>query len=38
MKDYRAELPVRSDMIWDLLIRLSGVALFVPARGRLFHG
>jgi cytochrome b len=29
MKDFRAELPVRSDIIWDLLIRLSGVALFV---------
>jgi cytochrome b561 len=29
MKDIRAETPVRPDMIWDLLIRLSGVALFV---------
>jgi cytochrome b len=29
MKDIRAEMPVRPDMIWDLLIRLSGVALFV---------
>jgi cytochrome b len=29
MKDTRAEMPVRPDMIWDLLIRLSGVALFV---------
>jgi cytochrome b len=29
MKDIRAEMPVRPDMIWDLLIRLSGIALFV---------
>ena len=29
MKDIRAEMPMRPDMIWDLLIRLSGVALFV---------
>jgi hypothetical protein len=29
MKDIGAEMPVRPDMIWDLLIRLSGVALFV---------
>jgi len=29
MKDLRAETPVRPDMIWDLLIRLSGIALFV---------
>jgi cytochrome b len=29
MKDIRAETPVRPDMIWDLLIRLSGIALLV---------
>jgi cytochrome b len=29
MKDIRAEMPMRPDMIWDLLIRLSGIALFV---------
>jgi small-conductance mechanosensitive channel len=29
MKDIKAEMPLRPDMIWDLLIRLSGVALFV---------
>ena len=29
MKDIRAEMPVRPDMIWDLLIRLSAIALFV---------
>ncbi len=29
MKDIRAETPVRTDMIWDLLIRLSGIALLV---------
>jgi cytochrome b len=29
MRDIRAEMPVRPDMIWDLLIRLSGIALFV---------
>jgi cytochrome b len=29
MKDVRAETPVRPDMIWDLLIRLSGIALFI---------
>ena len=29
MKDIRAEMPVRPDMIWDLLIRISGVALFI---------
>jgi cytochrome b len=29
MNDIRAEMPVRPDMIWDLLIRLSGIALFV---------
>jgi cytochrome b len=29
MKDIEAEMPLRPDMIWDLLIRLSGVALFV---------
>jgi cytochrome b len=29
MKDIRAETPVRPDMIWDLLIQLSGIALFV---------
>jgi hypothetical protein len=29
MKDIRAEMPVRPDMIWDLLIRLSGIALLV---------
>ena len=29
MKDIRAEMPVRPDMIWDLLIRLSGVGLIV---------
>jgi len=29
MKDIRAETPVRPDMIWDLLVRLSGIALFV---------
>ena len=29
MKDIGAETPVRPDMIWDLLIRLSGIALFV---------
>jgi cytochrome b len=29
MKDFRAGMPVRPDMIWDLLIRLSGIALFV---------
>jgi cytochrome b len=30
MNDSKAEMPVRPDMIWDLLIRLSGIALFVP--------
>ena len=29
MKDIRAEMPVRPDMIWDWLIRLSGIALVV---------
>jgi len=29
MKDIRAEIPVRPDAIWDLLILLSGIALFV---------
>ena len=29
MKDIRAEMPVRPDMVWDLLIRLSGIVLFV---------
>jgi cytochrome b len=29
MRDTRAEMPARPDMIWDLLIRLSGIALFV---------
>jgi cytochrome b len=29
MKDIRAEAPVRPEMIWNLLIRLSGIALFV---------
>ena len=29
MKDIRANLPKRPDMMWDLLIRLSGIALFV---------
>jgi hypothetical protein len=29
MEDIRAKMPVRPDMIWDLLIRLSGIALFV---------
>ena len=29
MKDIRAGMPVRPDMIWDLLIRLSGITLFV---------
>lgn len=29
MKDIKAEMPVRPDMIWDLLIRTSGIALFV---------
>lgn len=29
MKDIRAEMPARADMIWDLLIRLSGIALLV---------
>lgn len=29
MKDIRAEMPMRPDMIWDLLIRISGIALFV---------
>ncbi len=29
MKDIRAETPVRPEMIWDLLIRLSGIALLV---------
>lgn len=29
MRDIRAEMPARPDMIWDLLIRLSGIALFV---------
>src|SRR5579864_4270680 len=29
MKDIKAEIPVRPDMIWDLLIRISGIALFV---------
>ena len=28
MRDTRAEMPARPDMIWDLLIRLSGIALF----------
>ena len=29
MKDIRAEMPMRPDMIWDLLIRLSGIALII---------
>jgi cytochrome b len=29
MKDIRAEMPARPDMIWDLLIRSSGIALFI---------
>ena len=29
MKDIRAETPIRPEMIWDPLIRLSGIALFV---------
>ncbi len=29
MKDIRAEMPLRPDMIWDLLIRLSGIALLI---------
>jgi cytochrome b len=29
MNDFKAEMPMRPDMIWDLLIRLSGIALFV---------
>jgi len=29
MNDIKAEMPVRPDMIWDLLIRLSGIALFI---------
>ena len=29
MNDIKAEMPVRPDMIWDLLIRLSGIVLFV---------
>jgi cytochrome b len=29
MKDIGTEMPVRPNMIWDLLIRLSGIALFV---------
>jgi cytochrome b len=29
MRDIRAGMPMRPDMIWDLLIRLSGIALFV---------
>jgi cytochrome b len=28
MRDTRAEMPARPDMIWDFLIRLSGIALF----------
>jgi len=28
MRDTRAEMPARPDMIWDMLIRLSGIALF----------
>jgi cytochrome b len=28
MKDTRADMPARPDMTWDLLIRLSGIALF----------
>ena len=29
MKDIRAEMPMRPDMMWDLLIRLSGIALII---------
>ena len=29
MKDIRAEMPMRPDMMWDLLIRLSGIALMI---------
>jgi cytochrome b len=29
MRDVKAEMPVRPDMVWDLLIRLSGFALFI---------
>jgi cytochrome b len=29
MRDIRADMPVRPEMIWDLLIRLSGIALLV---------
>jgi cytochrome b len=29
MKDVRGNLPMRPDMMWDLLIRLSGIALII---------
>lgn len=29
MKEVRSEMPMRPDMVWDLVIRLLGIALFV---------
>jgi hypothetical protein len=29
MKDVRGNLPMRPEMMWDLLIRLSGIALII---------